>query len=56
MKDIELKGRQFTWSNNLDPPTFEKLGRVFMSIDWELKYPKAPFVLLELNSILIIII
>ena len=39
MKDIELKGRQFTWSNNLDPPTFEKLDRICMSIDWELKYP-----------------
>ena len=41
IKEIELKGRQFTWSNNLDPPTLEKLDRVFMSIDWELKYPNA---------------
>ena len=24
MKEIDLKGRHFTWSNNLDSPTFEK--------------------------------
>jgi hypothetical protein len=34
-----MVGRQFTWANALVPPTFEKLDRVLMSPEWELKFP-----------------
>jgi hypothetical protein len=47
MKEIYLKGCHFTWSNNLDPPTFEKLDRVFMSIDWELEFPNVSVIALR---------
>jgi endonuclease/exonuclease/phosphatase family metal-dependent hydrolase len=35
-----MMGGQITWSNNLVPLTFEKLDRVLMSTEWELKYPR----------------
>jgi hypothetical protein len=35
-----MMGRQYTWANILDPPTFEKLDKVLMSLEWELKFPK----------------
>jgi hypothetical protein len=47
LKEIEMLGRQFTWTNNLDAPTFEKLDRVLMSLEWELKFPK--FIVEALN-------
>jgi hypothetical protein len=34
-----MVGRQFTWANGLVPPAFEKLDRVLMSPEWELKFP-----------------
>jgi hypothetical protein len=34
-----MVGRQFIWTNDLAPPTFEKLDRVLMSPEWELKFP-----------------
>lgn len=40
LKEIEMMGRNFTWANNLDTPTFEKLDRVLMRLDQELKFPK----------------
>jgi hypothetical protein len=40
LKEIEMMGQQFTWANILDPPIFEKLDRVLMSQEWELKFPK----------------
>ena len=39
LREIEMVGRQFTWANDLNPPTFEKLDRVLMSPEWELKFP-----------------
>jgi endonuclease/exonuclease/phosphatase family metal-dependent hydrolase len=39
LREIELSGRQFTWANSLPDLTYEKLDRVLMSIEWELKYP-----------------
>jgi hypothetical protein len=39
LRDIELNGRQFTWGNSLPNPTNEKLDRVLMSTEWEVKYP-----------------
>jgi hypothetical protein len=34
-----LGGADFTWSNNHNNPTLEKLDRVFMSREWELIFP-----------------
>ena len=34
-----MVGRQFTWANSLPEPTHEKLDRVLMDTDWELKFP-----------------
>jgi len=39
LKEIELTGRQFTWANYLENPTYEKLDRVLTSVDWEHKFP-----------------
>ena len=39
LKEIELSGRQFTWANNLDVPTYEKLDRILINTEWEFKYP-----------------
>lgn len=33
-----MVGRLYTWSNNRDDPTFEKLDRFLASPDWELMY------------------
>ena len=34
-----MTGRQFTWANSLPEPTYEKLDRVLMDMEWEAKYP-----------------
>jgi hypothetical protein len=34
-----MTGRQFTWANNLPDPTYEKLDRVLMDTNWEVKFP-----------------
>jgi endonuclease/exonuclease/phosphatase family metal-dependent hydrolase len=39
LREIDLTGRQFTWANSLPHPTYEKLDRVLMTTEWELKYP-----------------
>ena len=39
LREIELSGRKFTWANNLPNPTFEKLDRVLVSVEWEQKFP-----------------
>ena len=41
LKEIELTGHKFTWANSLPEPTFEKLDRVLVSTEWELKFPRA---------------
>ena len=38
LREIELIGRQFTWANSLTDPTYEKLDRVLITTEWELKY------------------
>ena len=35
LQEIEMTGRQYTWANDLDPPTYEKLDRILMSTEWE---------------------
>jgi endonuclease/exonuclease/phosphatase family metal-dependent hydrolase len=39
LRKIELTSRQFTWANSLPIPTYEKLDRILISMEWEFKYP-----------------
>jgi hypothetical protein len=41
LKELYLNGRRFTWSNEREQPTLEKLDRVFSTVDWEELYPDA---------------
>ena len=41
LKEIYLNGRRFTWSNERQQPTMEKLDRVFSTVDWEERFPDA---------------
>jgi hypothetical protein len=34
-----LPGRKYTWANNLEVPTFEKLDIILITMEWEEKYP-----------------
>jgi endonuclease/exonuclease/phosphatase family metal-dependent hydrolase len=40
LRELELSGRQYTWANNLQTPTYEKLDRILVSTEWEVKCPK----------------
>jgi exonuclease III len=35
LKEIALTGRQFTWANRREVPTYEKLDRILASVEWE---------------------
>jgi endonuclease/exonuclease/phosphatase family metal-dependent hydrolase len=35
LKEIHLQGRLFTWSNERDHPTLEKIDRFFVTAEWE---------------------
>ena len=37
--EIQLSGRQYTWSNNQEDPTFSLLDRVLVSPSWEELFP-----------------
>lgn len=39
LREASMSGRQFTWANNRSVPTYEKLDRVLMDTEWELKFP-----------------
>ncbi|WVZ96922.1 hypothetical protein U9M48_042502 [Paspalum notatum var. saurae] len=39
LKEIELTGCQLTWVNNREVQTFEKMDRILVCTDWELKFP-----------------
>lgn len=39
LREIFLGGRKFTWCNNQENPTLEKLDRIFVNTDWEKEYP-----------------
>jgi hypothetical protein len=41
LRELDLSGRRFTWANSLDTPSFERLDKVLVSIDWEQKFPLA---------------
>jgi hypothetical protein len=38
LRELVLSGRQFTWTNNLQIPTYEKLDKILVSTEWELKF------------------
>jgi endonuclease/exonuclease/phosphatase family metal-dependent hydrolase len=40
LRELQLSGRQYTWANNLQTPTYEKLDRILATTEWELKFPK----------------
>jgi hypothetical protein len=37
--EIAMFGRQFTWANRHETPTFKKLDRSLASAEWENKFP-----------------
>lgn len=39
LKDIFLHGRRYTWSNERENPTLEKLDRILVTVNWELRFP-----------------
>jgi endonuclease/exonuclease/phosphatase family metal-dependent hydrolase len=39
LREIVLSGRQFTWANRRATPTYEKLDRVLVRVEVELKFP-----------------
>jgi hypothetical protein len=39
LKELYLNGRRYTWSNERELSTLEKLDRVFSTVDWEALYP-----------------
>ena len=41
LRELEMSERQYTWANSRAVPTYEKLDRILMSTEWELKYPLA---------------
>ncbi|PNT71298.1 hypothetical protein BRADI_2g25978v3, partial [Brachypodium distachyon] len=41
LKELYLAGRRFTWSNERQNPTLERLDRVLSSVDWEALLPNA---------------
>jgi hypothetical protein len=40
LRELRLLGRHFTWANILQCPTFEKLDRILVSTEWEVKFPQ----------------
>lgn len=41
LKELALHGKLYTWSNNQEGPTFEKLDRILVSTEWESAHPLA---------------
>jgi hypothetical protein len=41
LREIEMSGHRFTWANSRRVPTYERLDRVLVSIEWEQQYPLA---------------
>jgi endonuclease/exonuclease/phosphatase family metal-dependent hydrolase len=40
LRELVLSDRQFTWANNLQISTYEKLDRILVSTKWELKFSR----------------
>jgi hypothetical protein len=41
LREIEMSGCKFTWANSRRVPTYERLDRVLVSMDWEQNFPLA---------------
>jgi hypothetical protein len=41
LRELVTSGRLHTWANARQNPTYEKLGRILVTTEWEEKYPKA---------------
>ena len=39
LKELDLSGRSYTWSNNQEDPLFAKLDRILVSSLWEQQFP-----------------
>ncbi|KAF8733041.1 hypothetical protein HU200_015400 [Digitaria exilis] len=39
LKDLPLHGRRYTWSNEQNHPTLERLDRVLVTADWDAMFP-----------------
>jgi hypothetical protein len=39
LRELPLHGRRYTWSNERETPTLERLDRIFCSVDWEAGHP-----------------
>jgi hypothetical protein len=51
-RDVSLSGGLFTWSNNQDNPTLERLDRVLISPEWETKrIPSLPSKFIPIPSL-----
>jgi endonuclease/exonuclease/phosphatase family metal-dependent hydrolase len=38
---LEMSGRKFTWANSRRVPTYERLDRVLVIMEWEQNFPLA---------------
>ena len=43
IREIARTGPKFTWTNQQEVPVQSNIDRVFMSTDWELKFPLCTF-------------
>lgn len=41
LMDLPLTGWPFTWSNNQETPSWSRLDRFLVSLDWEVKFPSS---------------
>jgi hypothetical protein len=41
LKELYLNGRRYTWSNERERATLERLDRVFSTVDWETSFPSS---------------
>jgi exonuclease III len=39
LRELPLHGRRYTWSNERETPTLERLDHIFCSVDWEAGHP-----------------
>lgn len=39
LRELPLNGRSFTWANNLEDPSFEKLDGILICLGWDENTP-----------------
>ena len=49
LRELEMTGRKYTWANYAEVPTYEKLDRILVIIEWEQKFPLASIQALTLE-------